>query len=76
MNGLEAAQTILDQNSHIRIIMLTSVQKIECIQEAKKIGIRGYLLKNSLPQDIIEAVQIVAQGGCYFKCPSSERVCA
>ncbi len=67
MNGLDAAQAILDKNKQIKIIMLSSVQKPECIQEAQQIGISGYLIKSTPPQEIIEAIHTVSQGGCHFQ---------
>lgn len=67
MNGLDAAKIIFDKNQTIKIIMLTSVENPAFIQQAKKIGIRGYLLKSTPPQEIIEAIHKVNQGEYYFQ---------
>ncbi len=66
MNGLDASEAILNKNQQIKIIMLTSVENPECIQQARQIGISGYLSKNTPSQEIIKAIHTVTQGECYF----------
>jgi DNA-binding NarL/FixJ family response regulator len=66
MNGLEATQKILSQNNNIKIIILTSMEKPEHIQQAMQAGAKGYLIKNTLPQEVIKVIHTVAQGGYHF----------
>ncbi len=67
MNGLDATQKILHRNSKIKVIILTSLEKSEYIQQAMQAGAKGYLVKNALPQEMIKAIHTVAQGGYYFQ---------
>ncbi|MBP6103561.1 MAG: response regulator transcription factor [Gammaproteobacteria bacterium] len=67
MNGLDATQKIVDKNSHIKIIILTSLEKPEHIKQAMQAGAHGYLVKNVLPQEMIQAIHTVAQGGYHFQ---------
>ena len=67
MNGLDATQKILHKNSNIKIIILTSLEKPEHIQQAMQAGAHGYLMKNTLPQEMIKAIHTVAQGGYHFQ---------
>ena len=60
MNGLDAAQAIRHKNSTIKIIMLSSLEKREYIQQATKAGVSDYLMKGATPQEIIAAIHTVA----------------
>ena len=61
MNGLDATQKIVDKNSHIKIIILSSLEKPEHIKQAMQAGASGYLMKSVLPQEMIQAIHTVAQ---------------
>lgn len=71
MNGLDATQKIVDKNSHIKIIILTSLEKPEHIKQAMQAGASGYLIKSVLPQEMIQAIHTVAQGGYHFQRPTT-----
>ncbi len=70
MNGLDATQKIVDKNSHIKIIILSSLEKPEHIKQAMQAGASGYLMKSVLPQEMIQAIHTVAQGGYHFQNPT------
>ncbi|MDP4182389.1 MAG: response regulator transcription factor [Bacillota bacterium] len=61
-NGIIATKKILELRSSIKVIVLTTFDDDEYIYEALKNGAMGYMLKNSSPDKIIEAVKVV-QGG-------------
>ena len=63
MNGVEATERISSLFPHTRIIILTTFHDKEFIFDALKNGARGYLLKESPPEKIVEAVRTVYQGG-------------
>ena len=67
MNGLDASQKILHNNTNIKIIILSSLEKPEYIQQAMQAGAKGYLVKDTLPQEMIKAIHTVAQGGYHFQ---------
>ncbi len=67
MNGLDATRKILQKNSNIKIIILTSLEKPEHIKQAMQAGAKGYLIKNTLPPEMIKAIHAVAQGGYHFQ---------
>lgn len=59
--GLDAAEIIMGQFPHTRIITLTIHQDDQLVFRAYCAGVRDYLLKTSPPHEIVEAVHNVHQ---------------
>jgi two-component system, NarL family, response regulator LiaR len=62
MDGLAAIQAIRAVNPQARILVLTSFADDERVFPAIKAGAMGYLLKDTLRQDLLQAIREVAQG--------------
>ena len=62
MDGLEAIVEIKKNWSEAKIIMLTSFSDDEKVFSAIRSGALGYLLKESSPQDLLQAIHSVARG--------------
>lgn len=67
MNGLDASQKILRKNKKMKIIILTASEKPDYLRQARKIGAQGYLIKSTMPKEMIAAIRTVAQGGHHFQ---------
>ncbi len=63
MNGIDGIKAIKLIAKEIEIIVLTVFDDNEKIFDAICNGANGYLLKNSSPEEILEAIQIVVDGG-------------
>ena len=63
MNGIDGIKEIKAIVKEIEIIVLTVFDDNEKIFDAICNGANGYLLKNSSPEEILEAIQIVVDGG-------------
>ncbi|MDX1416254.1 MAG: response regulator transcription factor [Candidatus Promineifilaceae bacterium] len=61
-SGLEAISEIMDANPDARILVLTSFGDDEVVFEAIKAGALGYLLKDSSPGELINAIHNVYEG--------------
>ena len=48
MNGLEASEQILKENLRAKILIVTLYNKPSLMNEAKRIGTVGYILKDDL----------------------------
>jgi NarL family two-component system response regulator LiaR len=61
-NGLEAIYGIKKDNPETRILVLTSFDDDERVFSAIKAGALGYLLKDSSPQQLLQAIDDVYNG--------------
>jgi two-component system, NarL family, response regulator NreC len=66
LNGIEAATQILKQNGQAAIIMLTMHADESYLLRALHVGVKGYLLKESAEDDLLDAIHAVAKGKPYF----------
>ncbi len=62
MDGLAAIEAIRATDPQAHILVLTSFADDERVFPAIKAGAMGYLLKDTLPQDLLQAIREVAQG--------------
>lgn len=62
MDGLAAIQAIRAANPQACILVLTSFADDERVFPAIKAGALGYLLKDTLPHDLLKAIREVARG--------------
>ena len=56
-NGIEAIQDIKKENPEARILVLTSFAEDDKVFPAIKSGALGYLLKDSSPQELLQAIR-------------------
>lgn len=62
MDGIAAAQAILERKPECRIIMLTTFNDEELVARSISAGAHGFLLKDADPEVLVTAVRNVAQG--------------
>ncbi len=64
MDGLEATRRIAGDPAlrETKIIILTTFDLDEYVHEALRAGASGFLLKDTLPEDLLHAVRVVAGG--------------
>lgn len=65
-NGIELAKIIVKEYPQIKIILLTMYDDHTLLKEAKKVGVHGYMLKNTSKKDLIQAVKTVMEGKTFF----------
>ena len=61
-NGIEATRDITAENPDARILIITSFAEDENVYQAIKAGALGYLLKDSSPQELMQAIDDVCHG--------------
>jgi NarL family two-component system response regulator LiaR len=62
VDGIEAIRRITDWHAQARILVLTSFASDDKVFPAIKAGALGYLLKDSEPADLVQAIQQVHRG--------------
>src|ERR1700683_1200061 len=66
LSGIEAAQRITAMLPHIGIVILSMHSDEGYVLRALKAGAKGYLLKDSAEDDLIEAIKAVHEGKAFF----------
>lgn len=66
LNGLEVIKMIKKELPLIKIIVLTMYDKETIFNRAVDLGVSGYILKDSLVNEIFEAVKLVSIGKSYI----------
>jgi DNA-binding NarL/FixJ family response regulator len=64
MDGLEATRRIvaLDRAEGVRVLVLTTFDLDEYVYEALRAGAAGFLLKDAPPEQLVDAIRVVASG--------------
>jgi DNA-binding NarL/FixJ family response regulator len=72
MDGIEATRRITDTEPGAKILILTTFDLDEYVFQALRAGASGFLLKDRPPEELVEAIRIVA-GGDALLAPSITR---
>ncbi|MCC7361571.1 MAG: response regulator transcription factor [Anaerolineales bacterium] len=75
-SGVDACREIVSQLPNIKVIMLTSYAEDDVLFAAIRAGAAGYVLKQAGGQDVVRALQAVAQGQALLDPALTERVFA
>jgi len=76
LDGLGAARLLLAEPHAPKIIMLTMFDTDEHLHAALRLGVSGFLLKVSPPEQLVEAVRVVAAGDALIDPAVTTRVIA
>ncbi len=63
LNGIEVTRRVVRALPNVRVIVWTVHSDDRNVFEALKAGAKGYLLKDSTPQEILECIRSVMEGG-------------
>ena len=61
-DGVELAQDLVAENMDLKILVLSSYSDRGYIQEMLSLGVSGYLIKDEVPKNILNAIRGVSQG--------------
>jgi len=76
LDGLEATRRLVADGESPRVLMLTTFGEDEYVYEAMKAGASGFLLKDVRPEQLAEAVRIVAAGDSLLAPAITQRLIA
>lgn len=66
LGGIEATRRMLQANPHIRVLVLSMHKEAVYVREILKAGARGYILKDAIDTELLNAVRSVARGDGYI----------
>ncbi|NNN02878.1 MAG: response regulator transcription factor [Acidimicrobiaceae bacterium] len=78
MDGLEATRRVVDDPTlaDSRVIILTTFDLDEYVYEALRVGASGFLLKDTPPEELLNAIRVVARGDALLSPSVTRRVIA
>jgi DNA-binding NarL/FixJ family response regulator len=63
VNGIDAVRMIREKNTDVKILMETIFEEDEKIFQSICNGAQGYILKNTPPEEILDAIREIYEGG-------------
>jgi DNA-binding NarL/FixJ family response regulator len=75
VDGLEATRRLLEgKEEGPRVLILTTFDLDEYVYEALKVGASGFLLKDTPPEQLVDAIHVVASGDALLSPVITRRV--
>jgi DNA-binding NarL/FixJ family response regulator len=74
LDGIEATKRIVDSGSGTRILVLTTFDLDEYVYGAIRAGASGFLLKDVRPNELVDAIRVVASGNALLGPTAVERL--
>ena len=74
LNGIEATRQILAESPQTRILALSIHSGKRYVEEMLEAGVAGYLLKESAPEELITAINMIKEGKGYLSAVITEIV--
>ena len=66
MDGIEATRQILLKCPLTRVLMLSSYDSSVYIRRSLEVGAKGYVLKDCMGNELLDAIRAVFMGNYYF----------
>lgn len=66
LNGIDAARGLARSAPKTKVILLTQHEEEQYIHEALEAGVKGYVLKSQVANDLIQAIRQVCRGEFYL----------
>jgi DNA-binding NarL/FixJ family response regulator len=66
MGGLEAIRRILMRDEKAKILVLSMHEDLSFANQALKLGAKGYLIKNTLADDLVQSIQAISKGEVFL----------
>ncbi len=74
MDGLAATPLLLAEAPDTKVLVLTTFETDDYIFDALRAGASGFLLKNAPPEDLLDAIRVVARGEALLSPSVTRRV--
>ncbi|MBO0951766.1 response regulator [Fibrella forsythiae] len=65
-NGIDLGKTILGHYPDLRVLILTMYSQPKLLDETRKAGLHGYLLKDATTHELLQVIREILGGNTYF----------
>lgn len=65
-SGIEVARTVREFDQETKILVLSSIDRQEVVEQALAAGVNGYLLKDFVLAELQQALSMVLRGECFL----------
>ena len=66
IGGLEAIRRIMMRHEKAKILVLSMHEDLSFANQALKLGAKGYLIKNTLGDDLVKAIETISRGEVFL----------
>jgi DNA-binding NarL/FixJ family response regulator len=66
VGGIQATRLIKSNYPQIKVLILTMHNRRQYVDQARRAGAEGYLLKDNLDRELLPAIDTLKQGGIYI----------
>ena len=66
LNGIEATRRMVAANPRVKVLVLSMHKEAVYVREVLKAGARGYILKDAIDTELVNAIRSVARGDGYI----------
>jgi DNA-binding NarL/FixJ family response regulator len=74
LNGIQAAENLQELKLPTNVLLLSMYSDAGFIHRALQCGVKGYVLKSSVSDELLQAVRTVASGQIFLSGPISEMI--
>ncbi len=74
VSGVEATRRVLDTSPHVGVLIVTMFEDDYSVFAAMRAGAKGYVLKDTDEEDILDAIRAVGRGEAIFSPAVARRV--
>lgn len=76
IGGFETIKRLIDRDSSCKILVFSVHNEPLYATRAMKAGAKGYITKNSMPEELVSAVYKIYQGGTYVEMNLAQKIIA
>lgn len=62
LDGVDATREIMERSSDVKVLVLSTFDEDEYVQNALRVGASGYLLKDISPTELIASIRAIKEG--------------
>ena len=74
LDGVEATRRLVERGTRARILVLTTFDLDEYVYASIRAGASGFLLKDVKPEELVDAIRVVAAGNSLFGPAATQRL--